>query len=138
MTVKEILLAILKLASVPLLVLFNGFFVAAEFALVKIRDTQLETLRVRKLAELTGQPLKETADASTVSGLVIQQLGRFPRLGDVLALDGSELRVKEIARTRVVRMTLRRQTAQSSGPKSAETDAQSKTNATQRQLKLVA
>jgi CBS domain containing-hemolysin-like protein len=35
---------ILKLASVPLLVALNGFFVAAEFALVKIRDTQLETL----------------------------------------------------------------------------------------------
>ncbi len=33
-----------KLASVPFLVLLNGFFVAAEFALVKIRDTQLETL----------------------------------------------------------------------------------------------
>jgi CBS domain containing-hemolysin-like protein len=138
MTVNEILLAILKLASVPLLVLFNRLFVAAEFALVKIRDSQLETLRVRKLAELTGQPLKETADASTVAGLVIQQLGRFPWLGDVLALDGSELRAEEIAGTRVVRMTLRRQTAQSSGPKSAETDAQSKTNATQRQLKLVA
>jgi len=40
----EILLTILKLASVPLLVLLNGFFVAAEFALVKIRDTQLESL----------------------------------------------------------------------------------------------
>jgi CBS domain containing-hemolysin-like protein len=38
----ELLMTILKLASVPLLVLLNGFFVAAEFALVKIRDTQLE------------------------------------------------------------------------------------------------
>jgi CBS domain containing-hemolysin-like protein len=41
MTVNEILL---KLASVPLLVLLNGFFVAAEFALVKIRNTQFEAL----------------------------------------------------------------------------------------------
>ena len=34
MTVNEILLALLKLASVLVLVLLNGFFGAAEFALV--------------------------------------------------------------------------------------------------------
>jgi hypothetical protein len=34
MTVNEILLALLNLASVLVLVLLNGFFVAAEFALV--------------------------------------------------------------------------------------------------------
>ena len=34
MTVNEILLALLKLISVPLLVLLNGFFVAAALALV--------------------------------------------------------------------------------------------------------
>ncbi len=35
---------ILKLAAVALLIFLNGFFVAAEFALVKLRDTQLEPL----------------------------------------------------------------------------------------------
>jgi len=35
---------VLKFALVILLVLLNGFFVAAEFALVKIRDTQLDRL----------------------------------------------------------------------------------------------
>jgi CBS domain containing-hemolysin-like protein len=35
---------ILKILAVIFLVLLNGFFVAAEFALVKIRDTQLEPL----------------------------------------------------------------------------------------------
>jgi len=44
MSAGQISMTILQLASVPLLVLLNGFFVAAEFALVKIRDTQLETL----------------------------------------------------------------------------------------------
>ena len=34
----------LKLLAVAALVLLNGFFVAAEFALVKIRDTQLDSL----------------------------------------------------------------------------------------------
>src|SRR5687768_18608279 len=37
----------LKLFAVLVLVLLNGFFVAAEFALVKIRDTQLDPL-IRK------------------------------------------------------------------------------------------
>src|SRR5205085_541489 len=37
----------LKLFAVFILVLLNGFFVAAEFALVKIRDTQLDPL-IRK------------------------------------------------------------------------------------------
>jgi len=42
--INEIARTILQLAAVPLLVLLNAFFVAAEFALVKIRDTQLVTL----------------------------------------------------------------------------------------------
>src|SRR6184192_3201637 len=39
-----ILLLVAKLAVVMALVLLNGFFVVAEFALVKIRDSQLNTL----------------------------------------------------------------------------------------------
>jgi CBS domain containing-hemolysin-like protein len=35
---------VLKLLLVAFLVFLNGFFVAAEFAIVKIRDTQLEPL----------------------------------------------------------------------------------------------
>src|SRR5437868_13623599 len=38
---------VLKLLAVAVLVFLNGFFVAAEFALVKIRDTQLDPL-IRK------------------------------------------------------------------------------------------
>jgi CBS domain containing-hemolysin-like protein len=37
-------LAALKILAVLVLVLLNGFFVAAEFALVRIRETQLDTL----------------------------------------------------------------------------------------------
>lgn len=40
----SLLVIIFKLFVVMFLVLLNGFFVAAEFALVKIRDTQLEPL----------------------------------------------------------------------------------------------
>src|SRR5213594_4707466 len=39
-----IILLVAKLAVVTALVLLNGFFVVAEFALVKIRDSQLNTL----------------------------------------------------------------------------------------------
>ena len=34
-----------KIAAVLALVLLNGFFVAAEFAIVKVRETQIETAR---------------------------------------------------------------------------------------------
>jgi CBS domain containing-hemolysin-like protein len=136
---SEFWLTSLKLASVPFLVLLNGFFVAAEFALVKIvtlenvveelvgsiedefhhdetriRRTGRGTWEikgsspVRTLGELIGRPLEETTGASTVSGLVIQRLGRFPRPGDVLALNGSELRVEQVAGTRITRIKLTR------------------------------
>ena len=39
-----LMLLLLKLATVVALVLLNGFFVVAEFALVKIRDSQIKTL----------------------------------------------------------------------------------------------
>src|SRR3989440_5265872 len=39
-----LMLLIAKLATIAVLVVLNGFFVVAEFALVKIRDSQLKTL----------------------------------------------------------------------------------------------
>ena len=44
MDASEFLIIILQILAVCVLVIFNGFFVAAEFALVKLRDTQLEPL----------------------------------------------------------------------------------------------
>jgi CBS domain containing-hemolysin-like protein len=41
---SEPIILLLKIVGVVVLVLLNGFFVAAEFALVKIRDTQLSPL----------------------------------------------------------------------------------------------
>ncbi len=38
------ILNVLKILAVLTLVLLNGFFVAAEFALVRIRETQLDLL----------------------------------------------------------------------------------------------
>ncbi|MEK7676401.1 MAG: hemolysin family protein [Verrucomicrobiota bacterium] len=44
MSADDIVSIVFKLLAVFVLVLLNGFFVAAEFALVKIRDTQLNAL----------------------------------------------------------------------------------------------
>ncbi len=79
MTVNEIWLTILKLASVPLLVLLNGFFVAAEFALVKVRDTQLETLvstgyRRARVARRIVRNL-DAALSATQLGITLASLG---------------------------------------------------------------
>src|SRR5258708_3643678 len=65
-----------KLLAVAFLVLFNGFFVAAEFALVKIRDTQLNPLIAK------GQRSARTARR------IIHNLDRFlsaAQLGITLA-----------------------------------------------------
>ena len=40
----DIVVGVLKLSAVVVLVLLNGFFVAAEFAIVKVRTTQIEPL----------------------------------------------------------------------------------------------
>jgi CBS domain containing-hemolysin-like protein len=44
MNLDQVIIVGLKFCAVLLLVLLNGFFVAAEFALVKLRRTQLDTL----------------------------------------------------------------------------------------------
>ena len=79
MSANEIPMTLLQLAAVPLLVLLNGFFVAAEFALVKIRDTQLETLvlnghRRAKVARRIVHNL-DAALSSTQLGITLASLG---------------------------------------------------------------
>jgi CBS domain containing-hemolysin-like protein len=80
----------------------------------RIRRTGKDTwelngsLRLRELGELIGPSLKEIAGPSTVSGLIIQKLGRLARPGDVFTIDGSELRVEEIAETRITKIKLTR------------------------------
>src|SRR5579863_2913992 len=69
----------LKLLGVFALVLLNGFFVAAELALVKIRDTQIETLvqrgsRRAKVAQFLVRNLEATIGA-TQFGITLASLG---------------------------------------------------------------
>jgi Cyclin M transmembrane N-terminal domain len=46
----------LKLVAVVFLVLLNGFFVASEFAIVKVRSTQLDALVARGTVAEKGRP----------------------------------------------------------------------------------
>ena len=62
---------VLRILAVLVLVLLNGFFVAAEFALVKVRDTQLEPLIG---AGTAGRTWPE---------FILQRLGFLPERGAI-------------------------------------------------------
>ena len=64
-------------------------------------------LPVHELAELAAEPLEEEG-ISTTSGWVTHRLGGFPKVGDVLTLGASELRVEEMDGPRVARLSLKR------------------------------
>ena len=70
---------ILKMLLVAFLVFLNGFFVAAEFAIVKIRSTQLEPLLVKghrraKIARRIVDNL-DAALSATQLGITLASLG---------------------------------------------------------------
>ena len=75
-TVTSILL---KLLAVAALVLLNGFFVAAELALVKIRETQLDTLVLKghRRAKIARQLIRnlDAAISATQLGITLASLG---------------------------------------------------------------
>jgi CBS domain containing-hemolysin-like protein len=68
-----------KIVAVVLLVLLNGFFVAAEFALVKVRDTQLEpfVLKGQRRAKVARGILQnlDAALSATQLGITLASLG---------------------------------------------------------------
>src|SRR3954452_23579658 len=70
---------LLRILAVFFLVLLNGFFVAAEFSLVKIRDTQLTALiergnRRARVADLILQRLDAFLSAAQL-GITLASLG---------------------------------------------------------------
>lgn len=67
----------------------------------------LGTLPLHDLGAEVGELLEEEGIATT-SGWVTQRLGGFPKVGDVLALGASELRVEEMDGLRVARLKLTR------------------------------
>ncbi|MBI2927945.1 MAG: HlyC/CorC family transporter [Verrucomicrobia bacterium] len=78
--------------------------------LTKTSDTVWEisgAFPLHELAELIGQPLAGEG-ITTTSGWVTQQLGGFPKDGDVLTLGPFELRVEAMEGLRVARLKLTR------------------------------
>jgi putative hemolysin len=55
-------------------------------------------------------------DVSTVGGLVLAALGRVPKAGETLALDGYRLTVDQVTRRRVRRVTVRSEVSPSPEP----------------------
>jgi CBS domain containing-hemolysin-like protein len=75
----DILYGILKIGAVILLVLLNGFFVAAEFAIVKVRATQIDSLvksglRRARIAQHVVANLDKYLSASQL-GITMTSLG---------------------------------------------------------------
>jgi len=58
------------------------------------------------LADLAGEPLDEQHDVVTASGFVTQRLGGFPKVGDIVHLTRSTLRVAETDGRTISELTL--------------------------------
>jgi len=76
---NELILVALKILAVIVLVLLNGFFVAAEFALVRVRETQLDILAAKnqfraKTARLIVRNLNSYLSATQL-GITMASLG---------------------------------------------------------------
>ncbi len=72
------------------------------------------TLPLHDLEEIVGEPVA-AGDSTTVSGLVTQKLGGFPKVGDVVTLGTCELRVEELEGMRVARLRISRATKAETG-----------------------
>jgi magnesium and cobalt transporter len=57
--------------------------------------------RIEDFNEFFGSALTEEEDYDTVGGLVLQRLGRLPRLGEKLEYEGFEFRVTKADRRRI-------------------------------------
>src|ERR1051325_2001869 len=70
---------LLKILAVVALVLLNGFFVAAEFALVKVRNTQLDPLIAKghRRAQLVRRLIRhlDSTIGATQLGITVVSLG---------------------------------------------------------------
>lgn len=65
------------------------------------------TLPLHDLEEILGEPVA-AGESTTISGLVTQKLGGFPKVGDVVTLGACELRVEEMEGMRVARLRVSR------------------------------
>ncbi|MGA3268539.1 MAG: hemolysin family protein [Verrucomicrobiota bacterium] len=72
------ILMLLKILAVLALVLTNGFFVAAEFALVRVRETQLDAVKVQRQAARLARHIVRNLNSylsATQLGITMASLG---------------------------------------------------------------
>ena len=62
------------------------------------------TAEVREFAEQIDLELPDAPSYSTVGGFVIEQLGRVPKIGETVRVDGVLITVREADDNRVVRV----------------------------------
>jgi CBS domain containing-hemolysin-like protein len=80
----------------------------AAVALLSDRRWELDgALPLHKLAEILDEPIEEAPQVSTLSGWVMQKLGRFPCAGDEIRISDWILRVEALNGTKVAKFTLR-------------------------------
>jgi CBS domain containing-hemolysin-like protein len=78
--------------------------------LVKTSETSWQVdgaLPLHELEEVVGEPLEEEG-ITTASGWLTRRLGGFPKVGDVVTLSGSEVRVEEMDGMRVARLAVKK------------------------------
>jgi len=92
-----------RVAAAPALVVLNGFFVASEFAFVRIRATSVGLVEVNDAlgTDLSGDGYE------TLGGFVLDQIGRSPEVGDLAETDDFAFEVTAVggARISTVRVT---------------------------------
>jgi CBS domain containing-hemolysin-like protein len=82
--------------------------------LTKTSDTTWQvdgTLPLHELQDIVGEPVEEEG-VTTASGWVTQRLGGFPKVGDTIALTGSDVRVDEMDGMRVGKLTVKKRPAE--------------------------
>ena len=94
--------------------LLNGFFVAAEFALVKVRPGRLdEQVAQNRTIVAVNRQLKlqlASVEAETLSGLLVENIGQVPKVGDRIELKNAVAEVLGVSGSRAsrIRMELKR------------------------------
>jgi CBS domain containing-hemolysin-like protein len=65
-------------------------------------------LTLDDLQRLTGVSLPRSADYMTISGLVLEQLGRLPDIGDAVEVAGVRITVLAMEKRRIARLRVQR------------------------------
>ena len=84
-----------------------------DIEIVKLSETTCEALGRAHLDEINdavGTEFPEDAEFDSISGLIVDRLGRIPRVGETVSYDDLQITVLEATRRRVERVRIERET----------------------------